>query len=339
MLYDAPAPEAGNEWVELHNPTSSGINLAGYRLFDNTANFTLPSEVIPAGGTLVIARSAANFSNLYGFLPDISGMTLSLGNNGDVLRLKNGSQEIDMVAWGNFVISWNITANNNQSIERFPINKDTDTVADWRVSVPVPNVRGTCDADGDTYNSTACLGTDCNDANAGIKPGAVEICGNGIDEDCSGSDLSCAPPPPAPTSAPPSGGGGGGGGVVITNHVAKPAAPLVPTIISAISDCAEEWQCSEWSGCTNSRQTRVCIDRNLCGTKEFMPVTTRSCVEGAPAPLPESTMPIIMNSVELPAITGLVLVRNTLSGFILTLGLIIVIYMLIKMRREKEFRW
>ncbi len=42
------------------------------------------------------------------------------------------------------------------------------------------------DTDGDGYTSAACGGTDCNDTNASVHPGAAEVCKNGVDDNCSG---------------------------------------------------------------------------------------------------------------------------------------------------------
>ena len=44
------------------------------------------------------------------------------------------------------------------------------------------------DADNDGY--TVAQG-DCNDNDASIYPGAAEICGDGIDQNCNGKDLPC----------------------------------------------------------------------------------------------------------------------------------------------------
>jgi hypothetical protein len=68
------------------------------------------------------------------------------------------------------------------------------------------------DEDGDSYGNAqavtkACEApqgyvsshTDCDDTNGGIHPGALEICGDNIDQNCSGADLTC-PVPAAPNA-------------------------------------------------------------------------------------------------------------------------------------------
>ena len=52
------------------------------------------------------------------------------------------------------------------------------------------------DDDGDGYTENE---GDCNDYNVNVYPGAIEICEDGIDQDCNGSDLNCSPTPPPVT--------------------------------------------------------------------------------------------------------------------------------------------
>ncbi|MBU0906745.1 MAG: putative metal-binding motif-containing protein [Nanoarchaeota archaeon] len=55
------------------------------------------------------------------------------------------------------------------------------------------------DGDGDGYSAASCGGSDCNDGNSAVHPGASENCGNEVDDNCNGltdlddeeCDLSC----------------------------------------------------------------------------------------------------------------------------------------------------
>ena len=53
---------------------------------------------------------------------------------------------------------------------------------------------GCADADGDGFASADCGGTDCADGDPAVNPDAEDICGDGIDQDCSGDDEDCGRP-------------------------------------------------------------------------------------------------------------------------------------------------
>ena len=64
-------------------------------------------------------------------------------------------------------------------------DSDTDADADSDTDTDTDVDPATTDDDGDGYTEN---GGDCNDGDATIYPGAEDICDDGIDQDCSGSD-------------------------------------------------------------------------------------------------------------------------------------------------------
>ena len=132
VFYDTPGTETDEEWIELYNPTSDSVDLSNFTIQDNADTYTIPDGTsIASHEFLVIARDQTAFENLYGSLPDISGLTLSLANGGDVLRLMDDAVEIDMVAWEDYEPGWNLVADEGESIQRDPPDQDNDIAGDW----------------------------------------------------------------------------------------------------------------------------------------------------------------------------------------------------------------
>eukprot|EP00808_Paulinella_micropora_P003173 g40307.t1 len=102
VLYDAPTPnkDAVEEWIELYNPLSS-----------------------------LVFQCALQLCSEPGY-----GMTLEVGNSGDMVRLRhNTSAELDFVSWENWKsLGWTVSAR-DQSIRRKSAI-DTDQASDWESS-------------------------------------------------------------------------------------------------------------------------------------------------------------------------------------------------------------
>ena len=198
--YDTPGDDALEEFVDLYNPTADPVPLDGWTLSDNASTWTLPAgTTIEAGAYLSIARSASGFASLYGLDPDVSGMTLGLGNTGDALWLDDGIGEVDFVAWEGFDPSWIIAAPIGDSIERTDPTVDTDSPVDFSVTSPAAPRGGSVS---DCGNGTCDAGEDCTSCPAdcpGVqngKPSKRYCCGNGtcepVGEDAQSCPIDCS---------------------------------------------------------------------------------------------------------------------------------------------------
>lgn len=86
--------------------------------------------------------------------------------------------------------NYNPCANSNNGSCVLPTTYYLDADADTYYVSSISS----CTNPGAGYVTSGVTAGDCNDASASVHPGATEVCGNGIDEDCSGADLPCVIP-------------------------------------------------------------------------------------------------------------------------------------------------
>ncbi len=138
IYYDTKGFDPIEEFVEIWNPTNWRIDLSRWVLADQGGRWDLPDHVaLPPGGRLIIARNRDGFRALFGTLPDISGLPLSLNNDGDSMVLYDPwGVQIDAMAWDNGLHGWNIKCKAGESLHRGAT--DTDTPGDWYCAAPDP---------------------------------------------------------------------------------------------------------------------------------------------------------------------------------------------------------
>lgn len=136
VAYDVPGVDSVGEFLVLFNRTSSAIDLSGWTLADNTRLWPLPAGTsIAGGGTLAIARDGAGYQVLTGAAPDVTGLTLDLGNTGDRLTLRDGAgAEVDFVAWEDPAAGWPLAARTGEVVQRVDPAIDTGVAEDWEVA-------------------------------------------------------------------------------------------------------------------------------------------------------------------------------------------------------------
>lgn len=162
VLYNpAGADEIGREWVEVYNPGTQRVSLAGWKIGDaeapgrsyNEGMHAFPPDAsIPGGGVLVIAGDALKFQADWGRKPDYelggydpgvpdlivatawSTGTMALGNGGDqVLLLDADDAMVDAAQWLTTTLAgiapFTATLGASHSLQRWPPAADTDNCA------------------------------------------------------------------------------------------------------------------------------------------------------------------------------------------------------------------
>jgi hypothetical protein len=133
IMYAPVSPEP--EWIELFNPDTSNVNIAGWQIFTLTKSVTLPIDSLTADQysryIVVTKDSAALRAKRPGNYPIVQCALPPLVNTGDAIVLKNASlQTVDSLY---YMPSWG--GSKGQSLERRNYLGSSTDPANWGTSV------------------------------------------------------------------------------------------------------------------------------------------------------------------------------------------------------------
>lgn len=127
VLAHAPNDKMG-EWIKISNLTQSTINLTGWKLTERVT-YVFPDDTeIKPNSKLIIAKTTEGFYAMYGFEPDLVWSDLALGNNGDIVDLRDSENKLmDRLIFGKTTDNVSLVRKIN-SDNKYITNLDID---DW----------------------------------------------------------------------------------------------------------------------------------------------------------------------------------------------------------------
>ena len=133
--YDVPDKTIRAEFIELHNPSSSAINVSGWRV-SSAVNYDIPENtIIESGGFLVIAEDPNVILSEWG-VNAVGPWSGSLANEGEIIRLRDSSgTTVDEVDYKSG-FPWPVVGSSpGYSIELINPILENDIGGSWRSSM------------------------------------------------------------------------------------------------------------------------------------------------------------------------------------------------------------
>lgn len=140
IYYNSPNNRIGAEFIELHNPFATPVDLSNWR-FTGGIEFTFPSgpqSVIPAGGYIVVSQNPAVAQALWG-VTALGPWSGGLSSDGETIELRdNNNVRQDEVTFG-INTPWPTTPNGQgPSLELANPSLDNDLGGHWKAATTAP---------------------------------------------------------------------------------------------------------------------------------------------------------------------------------------------------------